>query len=93
MKKKAFLSIILLCVAPIVFATNGGDVISGMLENLVGLLQSKMARLSAVVAFIYVGYSTLYLGRMQKDRACAVVLGLGIIFSAGFIMEKLGYGV
>lgn len=91
MKRLHLICVVLLLIPSAVFAIDNTDVISTLLENVVSLLQSKIARLSAVIALIYVGYSTLYLGRMEKERAFAVILGLGIIFSAGFIMEKLGY--
>ena len=70
----------------------GGDVLSSVLSGLIDLLTSTPARLMFVIAIIGVGYATLALGKMPKDRAIAIVIGIGIVFSASFIAQKMGLG-
>ena len=75
------------------FAYGGNDdMLSSVLSGLITLLQSTPARLLFVVAIIGIGYSTLAMGRIPKERAVAIVVGIGIVFSASFIAQKLGLG-
>ena len=72
-------------------ASNGnGDMISNVLSGLIDLLTSTPARLVFVVAIIGVGYGTLALGKIPKEKAVAIVIGIGIVFSASFIAQKMG---
>lgn len=89
--KRFGLMIGMILLLPVAYASGGGDVISQVLENCLSLLQSKIARLVAVIAIVGVGYATVFLGRIPKERAAAIVLGIGLIYGAGFIVEKLGY--
>ncbi|MDF1796450.1 MAG: TrbC/VirB2 family protein [Coxiellaceae bacterium] len=73
-------------------AGSGGDVISNVLRGLIDLLTSTPARLVFVVAIIGVGYGTLALGKIPKQRAIATVIGIGIVFSASYIAQKIGLG-
>jgi type IV secretory pathway VirB2 component (pilin) len=66
--------------------------IDSVLQALLNYLTSSPARLLAVLAIVGVGYSTLYLGRMPKQRAVSVVLGIGIIFGSAAILRMLGLG-
>lgn len=70
-----------------------GSQITTILTKLVELLQSNIARCLAVIAIVAVGYGTVYLGRIPKERAISIVLGICIIFGAKFILQTLGYGV
>ncbi|MDF1654357.1 MAG: TrbC/VirB2 family protein [Coxiellaceae bacterium] len=74
------------------FADTGGDVISNVLSGLIDLLTSTPARLVFVVAIIGIGYGTLALGKIPKQRAIATVIGIGIVFSASYISQKMGLG-
>lgn len=69
------------------------DHISTVLQGLIHLLTSTPAKLLFVVSIIGVGYATLYLGQLPKERALAVVVGIGIIFSASYIAQQLGFAV
>ena len=71
----------------------GSDKISGVLQGLIDILTSTPARLVFIVAIIGVGYGTLALGKIPKERAIAIVVGIGIVFSASFIAQKMGLGV
>lgn len=84
--------IIFLCYAPWAHADNGSQITS-ILTKLVELLQSNIARCLAVIAIVGVGYATVYLGRMPKERAISIVLGICIIFGAKTILQSLGYGL
>ena len=65
---------------------------SSVLSGLIDLLTSTPARLMFVVAIIGVGYGTLALGKIPKEKAVAIVIGIGIVFSASFIAQKMGLG-
>ena len=68
------------------------DQLSSVLNALVDLVTSTTAKILLVLAIIGVGYSTLALGKMNKSHALGVVIGIGIIFSAGYIAQQLGFG-
>ena len=72
---------------------DSGSQITSILTKLVELLQSNIARCLAVIAIVGVGYATVYLGRMPKERAISIVLGICIIFGAKTILQNLGYGL
>lgn len=72
---------------------DSGSQITTVLTKLVELLQSNIARCIAVLAIVAVGYGTVYMGRIPKERAVSIVLGICIIFGAKFILQSLGYGV
>jgi len=75
-------------------ADNGnGDMLSTVLSGLISVLTSTPARLMFVVAIIGVGYGTLALGKIPKEKAVAIVIGIGIVFSASFIAQKMGLGI
>lgn len=74
----------------IALADSGQDTLSNVLNGLIDLLTSTPARLIFVVAIIGVGYGTLALGRIPKQRALAIVIGIGIVFSASYIAQKIG---
>jgi type IV secretory pathway VirB2 component (pilin) len=67
--------------------------ITSILTKLVELLQSNIARCLAVLAIVAVGYATVYLGKLPKERAVSIVLGICIVFGAKYILQTLGYGV
>ena len=68
------------------------DQITSVLNSLVDLVTSAPAKILLVLAIIGVGYSTLALGKMNKSHALGVIIGIGVIFSAGYIAEQLGLG-
>jgi type IV secretory pathway VirB2 component (pilin) len=72
---------------------DSGSQITTILTKLVELLQSNIARCLAVIAIVAVGYGTVYLGRLPKERAMSIVLGICIVFGAKTILQTLGYGV
>jgi type IV secretory pathway VirB2 component (pilin) len=71
-------------------ADEGQDKLSSVLSGLIGILTSTPARLMFVVAIIGVGYGTLAIGRIPKEKSIAIVIGVGIVFSASYIAKKLG---
>jgi type IV secretory pathway VirB2 component (pilin) len=68
------------------------DMISSVLNSLVDLVTSTPAKILFVLAIIGVGYGTLVLGRIERSRAIGIILGVGIIFSSGYIANQLGLG-
>ena len=94
MKKasRVFFFSLILFYFPIAEASDG-SAITSVLTKFVELLQSNIARCLAVLAIIAVGYGTVYLGKIPKERAASVVVGICIVFGAKFILQKLGYGV
>ncbi|MBV52632.1 MAG: hypothetical protein CL816_01040 [Coxiellaceae bacterium] len=68
------------------------DQITNVLNALVDLVTSAPAKILLVLAIIGVGYSTLALGKMNKSHALGVIIGIGVVFSAGYIAEQLGLG-
>ncbi len=84
---------LLACSPSLALAYDGSsDVISSVLRGLIELLASTPARLMFVVAIIGVGYGTLALGKIPKERAVSIVVGIGIVFSASYIAQKMGLG-
>ncbi len=76
-----------------VFAYSGQSTkIDTVLQALLDYLTSTPARIIAVLAIVGVGYATLHLGRIQKQRAIAVVVGIGIIFGGAAVLQMLGIG-
>jgi len=61
-----------------------------ILQSLIELLNSDIARTLFVLSIIGVGYGCLYLGRIPKSRAMGAILGIGIVFSATYIAQQLG---
>ncbi len=91
--KKQLPLLSLLSLPSMALASSGsGDMISSVLSGLINLLTSTPARLMFVVAIIGVGYGTLALGKIPKEKAISVVIGIGIVFSASFIAQKMGLG-
>jgi len=74
------------------FADSGQDTLSNVLNGLISLLTSTPARLMFVISIIGVGYGTLALGKIPKEKAVAIVVGIGIVFSASYIAQKMGLG-
>jgi len=80
------------CSPSLALADSGSDMISSVLGGLIAILTSTPARLMFVVAIIGVGYGTLALGKIPKEKAVSIVIGIGIVFSASFIAQKMGLG-
>lgn len=74
------------------FADSSGFALASILQSLVHLLNSEIARIVFVLAIIAVGYGWLYLGRIPKQRALGAIIGIGIVFSASNIAQQLGVG-
>jgi type IV secretory pathway VirB2 component (pilin) len=73
-----------------VFAYSGQSTkIDSVLQALLDYLTSTPARLIAVLAIVGVGYTTLHLGRMPKQRAISIVIGIGIIFGGAYLYEGM----
>lgn len=88
-----YLFILTLIFSPsLALASTGQDTLTSVLSGLIGLLTSTPARLVFVISIIGVGYGTLALGKIPKERAMAIVIGIGIVFSASYIAQKMGLG-
>ena len=75
------------------FAATGGFQVVNILQSLIQLLNSEIARVIFVLAIMGVGYGWLYMGRIPKERAVGAIVGIGIVFSASYIAQKLGVGI
>lgn len=88
-----YLFLIIFCFCESAFAYGGQTTkVDSVLQALLSYLTSAPARIIAVLAIVGVGYSTLHLGRMPKQRAVAVVIGIGIIFGGAALLQMLGLG-
>jgi len=88
-----YLLLLVISFADTAFAYSGQTTkIDSVLQALLSYLTSTPARIIAVLAIVGVGYSTLHLGRMPKQRAIAVVIGIGIIFGGAALLQMLGLG-
>ena len=88
-----WLSLFSLALSKNVLAYSGQSTkIDTVLKALLDYLTSTPARIVAVLAIISVGYATLHLGRMPKQKAIAVVVGIGIIFGGSAVLQMLGVG-
>ena len=93
--KRCFLNILLiLMVFPgLVYAADiNSDKLDSVLQGLVNFITSGPAKAIFVLAIVGVGYGTLALGRIDKTRAVSIVIGVGMIYSAGYIAQQLGLG-
>lgn len=66
--------------------------LASILQALINLLSSDVARIIFVLSIIGVGYMWLFLGRLPKGAAISAIIGIGIVFSAPFIAQQLGIG-
>ena len=89
---KTFCVVTLILSPSLAFADSGQDTLSNVLNGLISLLTSTPARLMFVISIIGVGYGTLALGKIPKEKAVAIVVGIGIVFSASYIAQKMGLG-
>lgn len=89
----SYRSSILLCTAlfpTLALADSSGFRLVGILQGLINLLNSGIARSVFILAIVGIGYSWLYLGQLPKARALGAIVGIGIVFSAGYIAQQLG---
>ena len=83
----------LLLFTPTIALADSGTFIDTVLQNLLNYLTSTPARILAVIAIVGVGYSTWHLGKIPKDKAIAIIVGIGIVFGGTTIAKMLGVGV
>jgi len=89
---KRLLPLLVMSLSPSLALADSSDMISSVLDGLISLLTSTPARLMFVVAIIGVGYGTLALGKIPKEKSVAIIVGIGIVFSASYIAQKMGLG-
>jgi type IV secretory pathway VirB2 component (pilin) len=68
---------------------NGNDVLSTALQNLAGYLSSTPAAAIGVLAIMGIGYAAIAMGKIPKHQAITIIIGIGVIYSAAFLMNKL----
>ena len=73
-------------------ANSDGFQLANILQALIQLLNSDIARIIFVLSIIGVGYGWLYMGRIPHGRAIGAIVGIGIVFSASYIAQQLGIG-
>jgi type IV secretory pathway VirB2 component (pilin) len=92
--KKSRIFILLLSFTPMLaLAGDDSNMLSSILSSLTDLLTSDIAKIIFILSIIGVGYGWLYLGSIPKGRAIGAIVGIGIVFSAGWIARQLGVGV
>ncbi|MBU1559048.1 MAG: TrbC/VirB2 family protein [Gammaproteobacteria bacterium] len=71
---------------------DGSTAIDQVLSKFLDYLTSTPARILATLAIVGVGYATWHLGKVPKDKAMAVIIGIGIVFGGASILQMLGVG-
>ena len=75
------------------FASLGGNDIATALNNLVDLITGEIGTTLCTLAIIGVGFAWLKFGKIEKEIALSVILGIGIIYSASYLaITTLGAG-
>lgn len=72
------------------FGGDNSDMLSTIFVGLIQLLSGNYARLIMVIAVIGVGYFWIWKGSIPAGRAISAIIGIGLVFSAGFICTSLG---
>ena len=67
--------------------------IESILQRLIELLTSGTAKFLFIIAVIGVGYGMLSSGHLDKQRGFSILLGVGIIYSSGYLAHQFGVGV
>lgn len=80
------------CLPSMAFADSDTFFLDSVLNNLIDLMTSDIARLLFVLAVIGTGYAWIGTGRLPKKWAVSIILGIGLVFSASTIAQKLGVG-
>lgn len=70
-------------------STNSNQ-IEGVLRAVTDLITSGVGTGLCTLAIIGVGFSWVKLGKLEKEQAISVILGIGVIYSAAYISTKLG---
>lgn len=87
----AVLLIALAIVAPDLAAAQGTDGITSMAENILEWLQGRFAKIVATIALIIVGFMA-FTGRASVQLFVTVIIGIFIVFSAGWIVDQITGG-
>lgn len=90
---KKFLILTIGFVPTLALAAGDDFQLVSILQGLIQLLNSDIARIIFVLSIIGVGYGWLYMGRIPQHRAIGAILGIGIVFSASYIAQQLGVGM
>ncbi|NNM59315.1 MAG: TrbC/VirB2 family protein [Legionellales bacterium] len=71
----------------------GGNDISQGLKNVMDLITGDIGTTLCTLAIIGVGFLWLKLGKIEKEVALSVILGVGVVYSATYIAQTvLGVG-
>lgn len=91
-RKKISVALInlLLPVSAMAYSTN--DKMSEILDDTIDLITGKWGTSLCVLAIMAVGFLWMKMGKMEKDHAMATVVGIGIVYAAGFIV-KTKFGI
>ncbi len=73
-------------------ADTGTNKIVSVLNGLINILTSGVARAIAIIAILSIGYYTLVESKIPLKKAASSAIGIGIIFSAAYIINVLGIG-
>lgn len=63
--------------------------LTDVLQHALDYLTSTPARVLATIAIVGVGYASWHLGKIPKERAIAIIVGIGIVFGATTLLNIL----
>lgn len=86
-----FLTIALSLTAPDAAFAQGADGITQMAQNILDWLQGTFAKTVATIAVIIVGFM-FFTGRASLQLFVTVIIGIFIVFSAGWIVDQITGG-
>lgn len=71
---------------------DNSDNLTMVLTGLEQLLTGTYARSIMIIAIAGIGYLWLWKGSIPANRAMSAIIGIGIVFSAGYLYSQLGIG-
>lgn len=88
---KKMIPLVLLSLNPLAaFASLGNNAIANGLDNLIDLITGEVGTSLCTLAIIGVGFLWLKLGKLEKEQALAVIIGIGVIYSASWLAAEFG---
>ncbi len=79
----------MLC-TPVLASSLSSNKVSEVIDRVTDLITSDIGKGLCTLAIIGVGFGWLKLGRLEKEQALAVIIGIGVIYSAAYIVRQFG---
>ncbi len=77
---------------PALASSLSSNKVSEVIERVTDLITSDIGKGLCTLAIIGVGFGWLKLGKLEKEQALAVIIGIGVIYSAAYIVRQFGVG-